>query len=57
MDNQPEFMQNLGFVPEAGIPDLYPYTSQRDPFLLAPTQQLTPNTSIRRDSLAGDMTR
>ncbi|KAL4942358.1 fungal-specific transcription factor domain-containing protein [Aspergillus oleicola] len=53
MDNQPEFMQNLGFVPEAGIPELYPYTSQRDPFLLAPTQQTltSPETNtIRRDS-------
>ncbi|KAL3468231.1 fungal-specific transcription factor domain-containing protein [Aspergillus heterothallicus] len=39
MDNQPEFMQNLGFVPsETGMPELYPYTSQTDPFLLAPTQ-------------------
>ncbi|KAL4786098.1 fungal-specific transcription factor domain-containing protein [Aspergillus varians] len=53
MDNQPEFMQNLGFVPEAGIPDLYPYTSQGDPFLLAPTQQTltSPETSsLRRES-------
>ncbi|KAL4791753.1 fungal-specific transcription factor domain-containing protein [Aspergillus venezuelensis] len=53
MDNQPEFMQNLGFVPEAGIPELYPYTSQRDPFLLAPTQQTltSPETNtLRRDS-------
>ncbi|KAL4917605.1 fungal-specific transcription factor domain-containing protein [Aspergillus aurantiobrunneus] len=53
MDNEPEFMQNLGFVPEAGIPELYPYTSQRDPFLLAPTQQtlMSPETStLRRES-------
>ncbi|KAL4809489.1 quinic acid utilization activator [Aspergillus unguis] len=50
MDNQPEFMQNLGFVPEAGIPELYPYTSQRDPFLLASTQQLPSENSIRREA-------
>lgn len=50
MDNQPEFMQNLGFVPEAGIPELYPYTSQRDPFLLAPSQQAlaSPETNTLR---------
>ncbi|PLN84375.1 fungal-specific transcription factor domain-domain-containing protein [Aspergillus taichungensis] len=30
-DNQPEFMQNLGFVPDAGIPEFYPYTHQVDP--------------------------
>ncbi|KAF7622201.1 hypothetical protein AFLA_008747 [Aspergillus flavus NRRL3357] len=39
-DNQPEFMQNLGFVPDAGIPELYSYSSQVEPFLLAQTQQL-----------------
>ncbi|KAL2828506.1 fungal-specific transcription factor domain-containing protein [Aspergillus cavernicola] len=52
MDTQPEFMQNLGFVPEAGIPELYPYTSQTEPFLLAPTQTLTsPETNgLRRES-------
>ncbi|KAL4924440.1 putative C6 transcription factor QutA [Aspergillus undulatus] len=53
MDNQPEFMQNLGFVPEAGIPELYPYTSQRDPFLIPPTQQTltSPETNtMQRDS-------
>ncbi|CEN62832.1 Putative Quinic acid utilization activator [Aspergillus calidoustus] len=53
MDNQPEFMQNLGFVPEAGMPELYPYTGQSDPFLLAPTQpSLTSpeTTDLRRQS-------
>ncbi|GES59072.1 quinic acid utilization activator [Aspergillus terreus] len=39
-DNQPEFMQNLGFVPDAGIPELYSYASQVEPFLLAQTQPL-----------------
>ncbi|KAL5049816.1 quinic acid utilization activator [Aspergillus fruticulosus] len=43
MDNQPEFMQNLGYVPEAGIPELYPYTSQTDSFLLPAQQTLTEN--------------
>ncbi|PYH95967.1 quinic acid utilization activator [Aspergillus ellipticus CBS 707.79] len=38
-DKQPEFMQNLGFVPEAGAPELYSYSSQVEPFLLAQTQQ------------------
>lgn len=33
-------MQNLGFVPDAGIPELYSYSSQVEPFLLAQTQQL-----------------
>ncbi|KAL4894077.1 fungal-specific transcription factor domain-containing protein [Aspergillus ambiguus] len=43
-DNQPEFMQNLGFVPDAGIPELYSYASQVEPFLLAQTQQLPQET-------------
>jgi hypothetical protein len=51
MDNQPEFMQNLGFVPEAGIPELYPYTSQTDPFLLPTQQTLTsPGNTLPRES-------
>ncbi|KAI9372497.1 fungal-specific transcription factor domain-containing protein [Aspergillus egyptiacus] len=51
MDTQPEFMQNLGFIPEAGIPELYPYASQTEPFLLAPTQTLrSPETNLRRGS-------
>ncbi|RDW76554.1 putative C6 transcription factor QutA [Aspergillus mulundensis] len=50
MDNQPEFMQNLGFVPEAGISELYPYTSHNDSFLL-PTQQTlaSPESALRRE--------
>ncbi|KAL4886487.1 fungal-specific transcription factor domain-containing protein [Aspergillus karnatakaensis] len=53
MDNQPEFMQNLGFVPEAGMPELYPYTTQGDPFLLASTHQTltSPEANpLRRES-------
>ncbi|KAL4742888.1 quinic acid utilization activator [Aspergillus similis] len=51
MDNQPEFMQNLGFVPEAGIPELYPYTSQTDSFLLPTHQTLTsPGNTLPRES-------
>ncbi|KAI9924886.1 hypothetical protein ASPWEDRAFT_506359 [Aspergillus wentii DTO 134E9] len=52
-DNQPEFMQNLGFVPDAGIPELYSYSSQVEPFLLAQTQQLScsePAPAVRRES-------
>ncbi|PWY89733.1 hypothetical protein BO70DRAFT_308071 [Aspergillus heteromorphus CBS 117.55] len=48
-DNQPEFMQNLGFVPEAGVPELYSYSSQVEPFLLAQTQQQVP-CEVRRES-------
>ncbi|KAL2845710.1 fungal-specific transcription factor domain-containing protein [Aspergillus pseudoustus] len=53
MDNQPEFMQNLGFIPEAGIPELYPYTGQTNPYFLAPTQPslASPETTdLRRQS-------
>lgn len=32
-DNQPEFMQNLGFAPDSGISELYSYYSQLDPLL------------------------
>ncbi|KAF5864451.1 hypothetical protein ETB97_007554 [Aspergillus alliaceus] len=52
-DNQPEFMQNLGFVPDAGIPELYSYSSQVEPFLLTQTQQLPisdPSVVLRRES-------
>lgn len=53
-DNQPEFMQNLGFVPEAGVPELYSYSSQVEPFLLAQTQQQVPCEvgGVRRGSQA-----
>ncbi|PKX94210.1 putative C6 transcription factor QutA [Aspergillus novofumigatus IBT 16806] len=44
-DNQPEFMQNLGFVPDAGLSDLYSYSSQ-EPFLLAQTQQLSEGSAV-----------
>jgi hypothetical protein len=36
-------MQNLGFVSDAGIPELYSFSSQIEPFLLAQTQQLPNN--------------
>ncbi|KAJ5799567.1 transcriptional regulator family: Fungal Specific TF [Penicillium psychrosexuale] len=52
-DNQPEFMQNLGFVSNAGIPELYSFSSQIDPFLLAETQQLPNNgntSSMRQEA-------
>lgn len=39
-DNQPEFMQNLGFVPDAGIPEPFPYSDHAEPFLLAQAQQI-----------------
>ncbi|KAJ9197576.1 transcriptional regulator family: Fungal Specific TF [Paecilomyces variotii] len=32
-DNQPEFMQNLGFAPDSGVSELYSYYSQLDPLL------------------------
>ncbi|CAG8887065.1 unnamed protein product [Penicillium egyptiacum] len=53
-DNQPEFMQNLGFVSDAGIPELYSFSGQIEPFLLAQTQQLpnhgAPPPDMRRES-------
>ena len=54
-DNQPEFMQNLGFVPDAGLPELYSYSSQVEPFLLAQTQQL-PMTDPPGGATTGDST-
>ncbi|KAF3385511.1 Quinic acid utilization activator [Penicillium rolfsii] len=54
-DNQPEFMQNLGFVAENGVPELFSFSSQIEPFLLAQTQQLpgsAPPSSVRHDSLS-----
>lgn len=42
-------MQNLGFVPDAGLSDLYSYSSQ-EPFLLAQTQQLSEGSAaIQRE--------
>ncbi|KAJ5620492.1 hypothetical protein N7510_004476 [Penicillium lagena] len=52
-DNQPEFMQNLGFVSDSGIPELYSFSGQIEPFLLAQTQQLPsngPSHAVRRES-------
>ncbi|KAJ5382873.1 hypothetical protein N7517_000784 [Penicillium concentricum] len=52
-DNQPEFMQNLGFVSDAGIPELYSFSGQIEPFLLAQTQQLPNNgtsSGMQRES-------
>lgn len=46
-------MQNLGFVSNAGIPELYSFSSQIEPFLLAETQQLPNNgntSSIRQEA-------
>jgi hypothetical protein len=46
-------MQNLGFVSDAGIPELYSFSSQIEPFLLAQTQQLPNNgtpADVRRES-------
>jgi hypothetical protein len=54
-DNQPEFMQNLGFVAENGVPELFSFSSQIEPFLLAQTQQLpgtAPPSSVRQESLS-----
>ncbi|KXG46828.1 Transcription factor [Penicillium griseofulvum] len=52
-DHQPEFMQNLGFVSDVGIPELYSFSGQIEPFLLAQTQQLPNNdtpSDMRRES-------
>ncbi|CEJ58878.1 hypothetical protein PMG11_07523 [Penicillium brasilianum] len=54
-DNQNEFMQNLGFVAESGVPELFSFSSQIEPFLLAQTQQLpgtAPPSSVRQESLS-----
>ncbi|KAF7126228.1 hypothetical protein CNMCM5793_002723 [Aspergillus hiratsukae] len=49
-DNQPEFMQNLGFAPDAGLSELYSYSSQ-EPFLLAQIQQLPEGPGMRREPM------
>ncbi|KAK4862216.1 hypothetical protein LT330_003354 [Penicillium expansum] len=52
-ENQPEFMQNLGFVSDVGIPELYSFAGQIEPFLLAQPQQLPNNgtsSGMRRES-------
>lgn len=46
-------MQNLGFVSDVGIPELYSFSGQIEPFLLAQTQQLPNNgtpSGMRRES-------
>jgi hypothetical protein len=46
-------MQNLGFVSDAGIPELYSFSGQIEPFLLAQTQQIPSNGTppgVRRES-------
>ncbi|KAJ5742839.1 hypothetical protein N7533_009941 [Penicillium manginii] len=42
-DNQPEFMQNLGFVADSSMPEMYSFSNQIEPFLLAQTQQMPGN--------------
>ncbi|KAJ5677840.1 uncharacterized protein N7477_003473 [Penicillium maclennaniae] len=39
-DNSSEFMQNLGFISDSGVPEVYSFSSQIEPFLLAQTQQV-----------------
>lgn len=52
VDNLPEFMQNLGFVSDSSVPEIYSFSSQIEPFLLAQTQQLPAGSPsvIRRES-------
>lgn len=33
-------MQNLGFVSDPGVPEIYSFSNQIEPFLLAQTQQI-----------------
>ncbi|KAJ6119855.1 hypothetical protein N7523_004135 [Penicillium sp. IBT 18751x] len=51
-DNSSEFMQNLGFVSDSGVPEVYSFSSQIEPFLLAQTQQVPGSqpTGARRES-------
>ncbi|KAJ5740606.1 hypothetical protein N7493_000478 [Penicillium malachiteum] len=50
-DNQPEFMQNLGFVADPGVPEMYSFSSQIEPFLLAQHQIPSNGTpGVRRES-------
>ncbi|KAJ5152097.1 hypothetical protein N7492_010392 [Penicillium capsulatum] len=52
-DTSPEFMQNLGFVSDSGVPEIYSFSNQIEPFLLAQTQQLPgtgPSPDVRRES-------
>lgn len=46
-------MQNLGFVADSSMPEIYSFSSQIEPFLLAQTQQIPsngPSTGTKRDS-------
>ncbi|KAJ5713949.1 uncharacterized protein N7483_011130 [Penicillium malachiteum] len=50
-DHQPEFMQNLGFVADPGVPEMYSFSSQIEPFLLAQHQIPSNGTpGVRRES-------
>ncbi|KAJ5310075.1 uncharacterized protein N7443_002536 [Penicillium atrosanguineum] len=51
-DNSSEFMQNLGFVSDSGVPEVYSFSSQIEPFLLAQTQQMpgSQSTGVGRES-------
>lgn len=50
-DNSSEFMQNLGFVSDSGVQEVYSFSSQIEPFLLAQAQQMPGNqpSSVRRE--------
>ena len=51
VDNSSEFMQNLGFVSDSGVPEIYSFSSQIEPFLLAQSQQMPENPpAVRRES-------
>lgn len=39
-DNQPEFMQNLGLVPNIDMSQFYSHSDQAEPFNSTQTQQL-----------------
>ncbi|KAJ5218566.1 uncharacterized protein N7498_000665 [Penicillium cinerascens] len=50
-DNSSEFMQNLGFVSDSGVPEVFSFSSQIEPFLLAQSQQMPEDPSaVRRES-------
>ncbi|KAL1963043.1 hypothetical protein VTN77DRAFT_8791 [Rasamsonia byssochlamydoides] len=45
VDNQPQFMQNLGFAPNAGVSDLFSEYDDLDALLMSPTQRRGGNIS------------
>jgi hypothetical protein len=52
-DNQPEFMQNLGFVSAVGNSELYSFSGQIEPFFPSQSQDLPDNgapSGMRPDS-------